>query len=329
MVNTLPPAGAPTGVSPDSSMGQSRGKRWLVGVLLAALILAGAAAAVFFLGRSKVINLSGSPDTWSEAPQKAGLVAYLNAQVRLPGFQASCVEVSKKENYWSIAKKNQITIDTIVGLNPDLQNLNAYVGRALVVSNQRGTLHWVQAGDSAASIEKDYGLDPGTVKAANRLGWSGLLRPGQVLFLPGAKPKPINAEMAEIYQRRSLIRSPLAGRYTSLLGTRIDPFTGATKHHNGVDIKAAFNSPVAAAADGKVVLAGWNDGFGKCVIIDHADGLRTLYGHLNTIMVHTGQHVVQHQFIGRVGATGRTTGPHLHFTIWKDGKLQDPLKYLW
>jgi murein DD-endopeptidase MepM/ murein hydrolase activator NlpD len=76
-------------------------------------------------------------------------------------------------------------------------------------------------------------------------------------------------------------------------------------------------------------LAGWNSGFGKCVIIEHANGLRTLYGHLNTVMVHVGQKVKRNQYIGRVGSTGRTTGPHLHFTIWKDGKLQDPLKYLW
>jgi LysM repeat protein len=310
-------------------MGPSGPKRWFFGLALALAVVLAGASAVFFLGRSKVLNLPGSPDTWTDPAQKAALVGYLNDQVRLPGFQASSVEVSKKENYWSIAKKNQISIDTIVGLNPDLQNLNAYVGRALVVANQRGTLHWVQAGDSISSVEQSYGLMTGTVKAANRLGWALCLRPGEVLFLPGAKPHPINAEMAEIYQRRSLIRSPLAGHYTSLLGTRVDPFTGATKHHNGVDIKAPFNSLVAAAADGKVVLAGWNDGFGKCVIIDHASGLRTLYGHLNTILVHQGQHVVQHQYIGRVGATGRTTGPHLHFTIWKDGKLQDPLKYLW
>jgi LysM repeat protein len=281
------------------------------------------------LGRPKVLGLPGSPDTWTEADQKKALADYLNTQVKTPGYKAFCVQVSKKENYWSIARKNGISIDTIVGLNPDLNNLSAYVGRAILVANQRGCLHFVQAGDSLQSIEKDYGCEPGLIKANNRLGWAQALRPGQVLLLPGVKPKPLNKEMAGIYKRRSLLRSPLAGHYTSLLGTRVDPFTGEAKHHNGVDIKAPFNSLVAAAADGTVILAGWNGGFGKCVVIDHADGLRTLYGHLNTVLVHVGQKVKQHHFIGRVGATGRTTGPHLHFTIWKDGKLQDPLKYLW
>lgn len=113
------------------------------------------------------------------------------------------------------------------------------------------------------------------------------------------------------------------------MGTRVDPFTGEKRFHNGVDIRAPFNALVAAAADGTVALAGWNDGFGKCVVIDHAQGYRTLYGHLNAILVHVGETVKQHQLIGRVGMTGRTTGPHLHFTIWKNKKVQDPMKYLW
>lgn len=296
---------------------------------LGALVLLVVLGGGFHYGRSARVGLAGSPDTWTDAEQKKTLVAYLNANVKVPGFKADLVTVSKKENYWSIARKQGISIDTIVGLNPDLGNLNAYVGRALVVANQRGTLHWVKPDDTLSAIEAAYRLESGTAKAANRLGFLQSLREGQILFLPGARPKPLNPDMAAIYDRRNQIRSPLAGRYTSLLGTRTDPFTGAVKHHNGVDIKAPFNSLVAAAADGTVTLAGWNSGFGKCVIIEHANGLRTLYGHLNTVMVHVGQKVKRNQYIGRVGSTGRTTGPHLHFTIWKDGKLQDPLKYLW
>jgi murein DD-endopeptidase MepM/ murein hydrolase activator NlpD len=189
-------------------------------------------------------------------------------------------------------------------------------------------LHQVVEGQTPESIEKDYGLISGTVRAANRVGLLGL-RPGEVLFLPGVAPRQLTGRMQDLFSRRNFFRSPIAGRYTSLLGKRVDPFTGAIRHHNGVDIKAQFNSLVAAAADGTVVLAGWNDGFGKCVIIDHAQGFRTLYGHLNEILVHVGQKVKQHQPIGRVGITGRTTGPHLHFTIWKDNKLQNPLNYLW
>ena len=304
----------------------SKRGRWALGLLA---VLGFCFAVGFHFGRARIVELAGNPETWTEATQKKVLADYLNAQVKTRGYKAICIQVGKKENYWSIARKNNISIDTIVGLNPDLVNLNAYVGRALLVANQRGGLHFVKAGETIASIESDYGCQTGLIKVNNRVGWFQALRPGQVLLLPGLKPKPLNDEMAGIYKRRSLLRSPLAGHYTSLLGTRYDPFTGESKLHNGVDIKAPFNSLVAAAADGTVTLAGWNGGFGKCVIIEHADGLRTLYGHLNTVLVHVGQKVKQHHFIGRVGATGRTTGPHLHFTIWKDGKLQDPLKYLW
>jgi hypothetical protein len=259
---------------------------------------------------------------------KQALAGYLNATVRQPGFAVSVVAVAHKQSYWTLAKQSKVNIDTIVGFNPDMEHLNAYVGRPMLLPNERGCLHQVQDGQSVEGIEKDYGLVSGTVRAANSVGWLGL-RPGQVLFLPGAAPKQLTGPMQELFAQRNFFRSPLAGRYTSLLGNRIDPFTGAIRHHNGVDIKAPFNSYVAAAADGTVMLAGWNDGFGKCVIIDHAQGYRTLYGHLNEILVHVGEKVKQHQMIGRVGITGRTTGPHLHFTIWKNEKLQNPLKYLW
>jgi murein DD-endopeptidase MepM/ murein hydrolase activator NlpD len=272
--------------------------------------------------------LEGGIQTWTALEQKQALADYLNRNIRIPGFKAETVVVAKKQNYWSLARGAKVNIDTIVGFNPDMQHLNAYVGRPVLLANQRGALHQVAPGESLAGIEERYGLERGTLRQVNRLGWLGP-RSGQVLFLPGVAPKQLTPEMQAIYDQRNFFRSPLAGKYTSLLGTRHDPFTGFSKHHNGVDIKAPFNSLVAAAADGTVSLAGWNSGFGKCVIIEHADGYRTLYGHLNTILVKQGQKVKQYQFIGRVGSTGRTTGPHLHFTIWKNGSLQNPLKYLW
>jgi murein DD-endopeptidase MepM/ murein hydrolase activator NlpD len=280
------------------------------------------------IGRSPLPPLGGASTTWVQAKDKQALADYLNAQVKADGFQALVHTVSKKENYWGLARSRQVDIDTVVGFNPDMQRLEAYLGRAVLLPNVTGTLHQVQPGETPASIEKDYGLDAGDLRANNRVGWLGL-RAGQVLFLPDVRPRQYTPEMAQLYEGRDFLRSPLAGKFTSFVGTRTDPFTGEKRHHNGVDIKAPFNSLVAASADGRVALAGWNSGFGKCVIIDHAKGYRTLYGHLNSILVRQGEQVKQFQYIGRVGMTGRTTGPHLHFTIWKDGKLQNPLKYLW
>jgi len=186
----------------------------------------------------------------------------------------------------------------------------------------------VQPGESLESIAAEYGLKPEQVKAANRIGWLGL-KPGQLLFLPGAKPRQLGPKLSDDYKRRSILRSPLKGRYTSTMGTRSDPFTGAVSHHNGVDIKAAYNELVYSAAAGTVIMAGWNAGFGKCVKIDHHNGYVTLYGHLNSILVHQGQELKGFQVLGKVGSTGRATGPHLHFTIYYQGKAKNPLDFIW
>lgn len=285
------------------------------------------------LGLVKVLNhgMDGPPgeiQAWTQKEQKEALAAYLQARVKEPGFSLKVRAVSKGDNYWGLARAAGLGIDDLIGYNLDMQHLNAYIGRVLLIGNQPGTLHQVREGDSIGSIEKDYGLEAGRLRQANRIGWLGL-RPGQVLFLPKAEPRQLTPEMAQLFANRRFFRSPLAGRYTSLLGVRTDPFTGDYKTHNGVDIKAPFNALVAAAADGKVIEAGWKGGYGKAVVIQHADGFMTLYGHLNVILVKPGQAVKQYQYIGKVGKTGRTTGAHLHFTIWKNGKLQDPLKYLW
>jgi hypothetical protein len=306
---------------------QSPGRIPLILGFLGVLILAGGGA-LWHWGRSPVPAMPGSLLTWSSLQDKQALAAYLNQTVRQSDFEAQVVTVKKRQSYWTLAKAAKLNIGTIVGFNPDMEHLNAYVGRPLLLPNQKGTLHQVGAGQTPGSVEQDYGLLSGTVRAANRVGWLGL-RPGQVLFLPGAGPKQLTVPMQQLFAQRDFFRSPLAGRYTSMMGQRVDPFTGVIRFHNGVDIGAPFNSLVAAAADGVVILAGWNDGFGKCIIITHAQGYRTLYGHLNAILVHVGQKVKQHQLIGRVGMTGRTTGPHLHFTIWKNNKVQNPLKYLW
>ena len=104
-------------------------------------------------------------------------------------------------------------------------------------------------------------------------------------------------------------------RVTSTFGMRVHPISGELKQHNGLDLAAAEGTPVAAAADGKVVFSGEEDGYGNLVIIEHADGRRTYYGHLAEIMVQDGQQVAAGQQVATVGSTGQSTGPHLHFEL--------------
>ncbi len=121
---------------------------------------------------------------------------------------------------------------------------------------------------------------------------------------------------------------PVEGYITSDFGGRPDPFTGADSTHNGLDIGAVTGTPIYAASGGKVIQASdKKNGYGKCVIIEHSSGFRTLYAHCSTLLVNEGQYVSVGQQIAKVGSTGRSTGPHLHYSIIIDGKYVDPTLY--
>jgi murein DD-endopeptidase MepM/ murein hydrolase activator NlpD len=115
---------------------------------------------------------------------------------------------------------------------------------------------------------------------------------------------------------------------TSPFGPRLDPLTGIMGFHPGVDFGAPFGAPIGAAADGTVVWAGPNGGYGNCTIIDHGHSMATLYAHQSNILVHVGDQVTRGQVIGQVGSTGYSTGPHLHFEVRVNGTPVDPVPYL-
>ena len=114
---------------------------------------------------------------------------------------------------------------------------------------------------------------------------------------------------------------------SSRFGERIHPITGELKNHNGIDIAANMGTTVYAADGGKVVLAEWYGGYGNCIMIDHGNGYKTLYGHLSYIGVKNGQTLTQGTNIGQVGSTGNSTGPHLHFEVYLNGSRIDPEKF--
>ena len=114
---------------------------------------------------------------------------------------------------------------------------------------------------------------------------------------------------------------------SSRFGQRVHPITGVLKNHNGMDIASNMGTSVYAADGGKVVLAEWYGGYGNCIMIDHGNGYKTLYGHLSTIGVKSGQAVNQGDVIGQVGSTGNSTGPHLHFEVYMNGSRIDPEQF--
>jgi murein DD-endopeptidase MepM/ murein hydrolase activator NlpD len=125
------------------------------------------------------------------------------------------------------------------------------------------------------------------------------------------------------------IANPAPGRsISSTFGVRKDPLLGMPAHHSGMDFRAPVGAPARASAAGKVVKAGWNGGYGRMVEIEHSGGFTTRYAHLSKIGVKEGQAVSRGEEIGKVGSSGRSTGPHLHYEIRRNGEAIDPLRFL-
>lgn len=122
---------------------------------------------------------------------------------------------------------------------------------------------------------------------------------------------------------------PTTGRTTDNYGGRSNPFgDNSFEFHSGLDIATAWGTPVVAAGSGTVTFAGWQGGYGQIVILDHGNGLTTRYGHLSRVEVAVGQQLERGQQLGRVGSTGRSTGPHLHYEVRIDDTAVNPRGYL-
>ena len=126
------------------------------------------------------------------------------------------------------------------------------------------------------------------------------------------------------------VREPVTGEidFSSPYGVRVDPFLHVPAMHTGIDFRGTFGEPIHATAAGTVTSAGWSGGYGQMVEVDHGNGLATRYGHLSEIDVKVGQSIRIGQVVGRLGSTGRSTGPHLHYETRVDGEAVDPQKFL-
>jgi murein DD-endopeptidase MepM/ murein hydrolase activator NlpD len=127
---------------------------------------------------------------------------------------------------------------------------------------------------------------------------------------------------------KGILAWPVDGAVGSPFGMRMHPIFHVIKMHTGVDMHAGMGVSIHAAGSGTVVYADWRGGYGKCVIVDHGGGLATLYAHQSQILVNVGQKVKRGEVIGKVGSTGYSTGPHLHFEVRVNGTPVDPLGYL-
>ena len=216
-------------------------------------------------------------------------------------------------------------ISTLIAVN-DISNVRTLrSGQKLRIPSVDGLVYKVQAGDTLNSLSVKYHVSVEEILDANDLS-TETLSTGTELFIPGAKmdSTELKKAMGELFSYPILA----SWRLTSKFGPRKDPFTGVASNHTGIDMACPTGTPIRAAMSGIVAYVGWSNIFGNYIIINHGNGYQSLYGHMSQTIAKKGQAVDHNTKIGLVGSTGYSTGPHLHFTIYKNGNLVDPLSLL-
>ncbi len=258
-------------------------------------------------------------------------------KISFDGVHLNIVKIERGDNYWKIARRYNVDIDTLIGANPHWTDLLARTEGRIVVPSKKGVLRFVKSIDELDAIAREHSISREnlfvqkmsfTEKMARFFGKSN--QPIAVFALNGRPRTSImTSSLAKQFELREMFRSPLGGRFSSFFGSRMHPILHRRAFHDGIDIAARYGTPVGAPSGGLVIAAGWMGAYGKAVVMQHKNGYKTLCGHLSAIYVREGQQVSAGRIIGRVGSTGFSTGPHLHFSLWKNGRPLDPMKVLW
>ena len=230
-------------------------------------------------------------------------------------------EVQRGDTLSEIAAANNLDVGTLISFNKidDVRRLIA--GSEITIPDIDGVPYTVQRGDSLEKISARYEVSLENLLDANDLQ-TAQIQPGQKLFIPGAAISEYEYKKA----MGTLFIYPTAGRLTSGFGYRSDPFTGVRRMHYGVDLANRTGTPIKATMAGRVVAVGNQvRGYGNYVVVKHNHGYQSLYGHLSTIEVSQNQYIAQGQRLGLMGNSGRSTGSHLHFSLYKNNVPVNPL----
>lgn len=249
--------------------------------------------------------------------------------------------VNSGDTVSGIATAFGLKINTLLWANNLTLRSTLKPGQSLIIPPLDGVIHTIKKGDSIGKIAKTYGADADAIVAANKLASSNDIRINQEIIVPGGKPIAV-APTPVPYRQQNQTNPPKrpgtvagANAQPSADGKLLWPTTSRRLsqyfnwRHYGIDVPNKVGQPIYAIQSGTVETAGWNrGGYGYYVIINHGNGMRSLYAHSSELYVSAGDRVVQGQVISAIGNTGRSTGPHLHFEIRINGKTVNPLSYV-
>ena len=235
-----------------------------------------------------------------------------------------------------IAEKFGISTNTILWENKLGTRDTIKPGQKLTILPQAGVSHQVKSGDTIDSIAKKYSAKANDIIEFNQLADASAIEKNQILIIPDGKmpappaPAKSNTPSSSAYTYTNIPASAPNTSGTKLLwpttGHRISQYY--KWRHLAIDITGNYSSPIYASDSGVVEKSGWGNGYGNHIIINHGNGIKTLYAHASKLFVQTGDSVSRGQTIAMIGSTGWSTGPHIHFEVVVNGSKVNPLTYL-
>ncbi|MCH5294422.1 MAG: M23 family metallopeptidase [Treponema sp.] len=236
--------------------------------------------------------------------------------------------IKKGDMIGFIASDFGVTQDTIISVNNIKASRLIQPGQYLKIPSMPGILYTVRTGkEDVTAIAEKYKVDALKCASVNNVSLDEPLSEGRTIFVPDAELDWVTRQ--EI--NGDLFKKPLQSRYyySSWYGWRKNPFDASKRtFHAGIDMACPAGTKIYAALAGTVVKSGWSDVYGNYVVVRHHSGYESLYGHMSERTAWVGQNVTTSTVLGKVGSTGLSTGPHLHFTVYKNGRTVNPAN-LW
>jgi murein DD-endopeptidase MepM/ murein hydrolase activator NlpD len=231
--------------------------------------------------------------------------------------------VKRGDTLSEIAKAQELSLGTLIACNSITNARRLREGEVLRIPNMDGVPYMVKAGDSLSGISASSGVPLAVILDVNDLE-SDVISPGASLFLPGVgmPQEELRLALGESFMY------PIRGVLSSSYGWRIDPIAKVGRFHSAIDLAAPHGTPVRATMDGTVSRVAVNSVYGIYIILTHPGGYQSLYAHLSLASVKQGAVVTRGGKIGEVGSTGYSTGPHLHFGVFRNNKAINPLEVL-